>query len=107
MKLARVFPRRTKASPTDPLAFFRPPELLDDADEVHVSVKLLAQLTGSALDQVLAVFQVTTGQRPAAIAFPVNAAHQEDLIALEDGGGDGDGVSGVVHDTTSTASAPT
>ncbi|MBC7907002.1 MAG: hypothetical protein H7Y60_09695 [Rhodospirillaceae bacterium] len=38
MKLARVFPRRTKASPTDPLAFFRPPELLDEADEVHISV---------------------------------------------------------------------
>lgn len=38
MRLARVFPRRTKATPIDPLAFTRPPELLDEADEVHVSV---------------------------------------------------------------------
>lgn len=30
-KLARVFPRRTKASPDDDLAFFRPPELFDEA----------------------------------------------------------------------------
>lgn len=39
MKLARVFPRRTKASPNDPLAFFGPPGLFTpDVDEVHVSV---------------------------------------------------------------------
>lgn len=38
MKLIRVFPRRTKATPTDNLALTRAPELLDEADEVHVSV---------------------------------------------------------------------
>lgn len=38
MKLIRVFPRRTKATPDDALALCRPPELFDDADEVHISV---------------------------------------------------------------------
>lgn len=38
MRLIRVFPRRTKATPTDDLARFGPPDLLDEADEVHVSV---------------------------------------------------------------------
>ena len=37
-RLIRVFPRRTKATPTDALALCRPPELFDEADEVHVSV---------------------------------------------------------------------
>jgi hypothetical protein len=37
-RLIRVFPRRTKATPTDALARFGPPDLLDAADEVHVSV---------------------------------------------------------------------
>ena len=34
----RVFPRRTKASPVDPLAYFGPPDLFAEADEVHISV---------------------------------------------------------------------
>jgi len=38
MKIIRVFPRRTKASPRDPLAYFGPPDLFAEADEVHVSV---------------------------------------------------------------------
>src|SRR5260370_37508738 len=41
MRLIRVFPRRTKATPVDALARFGPPDLLeygDGADEVHVSV---------------------------------------------------------------------
>lgn len=40
MKIARVFPRRTNATPTDELAFTTPPPLLTlpDIDEVHVSV---------------------------------------------------------------------
>jgi hypothetical protein len=33
-----VFPRRTKATPTDALARFGPPDLFDEADAVHVSV---------------------------------------------------------------------
>lgn len=39
--IARVFPRRTKASPDDPLAFFDAPGLFSqfiECDEVHVSV---------------------------------------------------------------------
>lgn len=36
MKLIRVFPRRTKATPDDELARFEPPGLFDEADEVHV-----------------------------------------------------------------------
>lgn len=39
MKIARVFPRKTQASPTDELAFFgTPPKNGICADEVHVSV---------------------------------------------------------------------
>ena len=37
MRIARVFPRRTSASPTDPLAYFDYPTLYDEADEVRVS----------------------------------------------------------------------
>lgn len=37
--LARVFPRRTNASPNDPLAFFGPPGMfLPEITEVHISV---------------------------------------------------------------------
>lgn len=39
--LARVFPRKTKATPTDQLAFFGPPDLFvrqQEISEVHVSV---------------------------------------------------------------------
>lgn len=45
MKLVRVFPRRTKATPNDDMAFFGPPDLLAiarGADEVHVSVTFTA-----------------------------------------------------------------
>lgn len=39
MKIARVFPRITKATPEDELCFFGPPPLLTlpEIDEVHVS----------------------------------------------------------------------
>lgn len=38
-RIIRVFPRRTKATPTDSLAVVgREPELFDEADEVHISV---------------------------------------------------------------------
>lgn len=37
-RLIRVFPRRTRATPDDALARFGPPDLFDEADEVHVSV---------------------------------------------------------------------
>lgn len=40
MKIARVFPRKTAATPDDPLVFFGPPPMLTlpEIDEVHVSV---------------------------------------------------------------------
>lgn len=38
MRLIRVFPRRTQATPDDALAYFGPPDLFAEADEVHVSV---------------------------------------------------------------------
>lgn len=38
MRLIRVFPRKTMATPDDELARFGPPNLFDEADEVHVSV---------------------------------------------------------------------
>lgn len=37
-RIIRVFPRKTKASPDDELAYFGPPDLFAEADEVHVSV---------------------------------------------------------------------
>lgn len=42
MRLIRVFPRKTKASPDDELAYFGPPDLFAQADEVHVSVSFTA-----------------------------------------------------------------
>jgi hypothetical protein len=42
MRLARVFPRKTKASPTDELAFYGPPPFFAEADEVHISVTFTA-----------------------------------------------------------------
>jgi hypothetical protein len=45
MNLARVFPRRTKASPVDELAFFDEPGMfLPGIDEVHVSVTFTEDL---------------------------------------------------------------
>jgi len=38
VKLIRVFPRKTKATPDDALARFGAPDLFDEADEVHISV---------------------------------------------------------------------
>lgn len=39
MRIARVFPRRTRATPTDDLAFVGPPGLFPpEVDEVHISV---------------------------------------------------------------------
>lgn len=38
MRLIRIFPRKTKATPTDELAYFGPPDMFAEADEVHVSV---------------------------------------------------------------------
>lgn len=38
MRLIRVFPRKTKATPRDAFAYFGPPDLLAEADEVHISV---------------------------------------------------------------------
>lgn len=41
-RLIRVFPRRTKATPDDALAYTGPPDLFAEADEVHVSVTFTA-----------------------------------------------------------------
>jgi len=38
MRLIRVFPRKTKATPDDHLAYVGPPDLFAEADEVHISV---------------------------------------------------------------------
>jgi len=38
MRIIRVFPRKTKATPDDDLVRFGVPEMFDEADEVHVSV---------------------------------------------------------------------
>ncbi len=48
--IARVFPRRTNATPTDELAFTSPPGLLPpDVDEVHVSVTFTYDLPRAEL----------------------------------------------------------
>ena len=39
-RLIRVFPRKTRATPDNALAWFGPPDRLAEADEVHVSVAL-------------------------------------------------------------------
>jgi hypothetical protein len=41
-RLIRVFPRRTKATPDDALAYFGPPDLFAEADDVHVDVTFTA-----------------------------------------------------------------
>jgi hypothetical protein len=38
MRIIRVFPRRTNATPTDELAFVGEPTMFAEADEVHISV---------------------------------------------------------------------
>lgn len=38
MKIARVFPRRTNATPDDDMAFVRLPSMFAEADRVHISV---------------------------------------------------------------------
>lgn len=35
-KIIRVFPRKTKASPDDALAYFGPPDFFAEADEIHI-----------------------------------------------------------------------
>lgn len=42
MRLIRVFPTRTQASPNDALAYFGPPDAFAEADEVHISVTFSA-----------------------------------------------------------------
>lgn len=42
MKLARVFARRTRATPVDAMAFYGQPPFLIEADEVHVDVTFTA-----------------------------------------------------------------
>ena len=43
-RLIRVFPRRTKATPNDALVYVGSPDLLAEADEVHVSVTFSADI---------------------------------------------------------------
>jgi len=38
MRIVRVFPRRTRATPTDELSFVGLPDMFVEADEVHISV---------------------------------------------------------------------
>ena len=41
-RLIRVFPRKNKATPRDELAYFGPPDLFAEADEVHIDVTFTA-----------------------------------------------------------------
>lgn len=40
--MIRVFPRKTKATPDDALAYYGPPDLFAEADEVHIDVTFTA-----------------------------------------------------------------
>jgi hypothetical protein len=42
MRVIRVFPRKTRATPDDALAYFGPPDLFAQADEVHIDVTFTA-----------------------------------------------------------------
>lgn len=42
MRLIRVFPRVTKATPRDELSYSGPPDLFAEADEIHISVAFTA-----------------------------------------------------------------
>lgn len=42
MRLIRVFPRRTKATPDDALAYYGPPDLFAEADEIHIDCTFTA-----------------------------------------------------------------
>lgn len=44
MRIIRVFPRITKATPNDKLVYSGPPDLFAEADEVHVSVTFTADM---------------------------------------------------------------
>lgn len=44
MRIARVFPRKNRATPDDDMAFFGPPDMFAEADEVHVSVTFTADI---------------------------------------------------------------
>lgn len=63
MRLARVFPRRTKASPDDDLSYFGPPDLFAEADAVHVDVTFTADIpkAESLAEQWLRVAPVRIG----------------------------------------------
>lgn len=43
-KTARVFPRRNRATPDDSMAFFGPPDMFVEADEVHIDVTFTADI---------------------------------------------------------------
>jgi hypothetical protein len=43
-RLIRVFPRRNRATPDDELAYFGPPDLFAEADEIHVDVTFKADV---------------------------------------------------------------
>lgn len=45
MRIIRVFPRKTKATPTDDLVRFGIPGIFDEADEIHVSVTFTYDLS--------------------------------------------------------------
>jgi hypothetical protein len=49
VKLVRVFPRRTRATPDDELAFFDAPGMFAEADEVHVDVTFTADKSRAEL----------------------------------------------------------
>lgn len=50
-RIIRVFPRRTKASPDDSLAYFGGPDRRAEADEVHISVTFTADIPKAELLQ--------------------------------------------------------
>lgn len=76
LRIARVFPRVTRATPRDALAFFGKPPLFVDADEVHVSVTFTWDLR---IAEQLAKAWETTGL-PVRIGGPATGQRSEEFV---------------------------
>jgi hypothetical protein len=75
-RIIRVFPRRTKATPTDELAAInRSPELFDQADEIHISVAFSYDLPRA--EQLAKEWKYVA---PPLIGGPATGQRSEDFI---------------------------
>jgi hypothetical protein len=74
-RLIRVFPRRTKATPDDALAYVGPPDMFAEADEVHVSVAFTYDIP--AAEQLAEQWRYVASVQVGGVAY---GARGEDFI---------------------------